>query len=79
MNMVMNMYGINLNKSILFKHASMRYFENGEHHVNRTLPYDVLLLVFEGTLRFQKTELSMRSTPGITTFKKLIAFSAEIT
>lgn len=64
MNMVMNMYGINLNKSILFKHASMRYFENGEHHVNRTLPYDVLLLVFEGTLRFSEDGVEYEVNSG---------------
>lgn len=57
------MYGIDLNSPILFKHASLRYFEKGEHHVNRELPYDVLLLVFDGVLRFSEDGVEHEVSP----------------
>lgn len=62
--MVMKMYGIDLNKPVIFRHASLRYFEKGEHHVNRVFPYDVLLLVFDGTLRFSENGVEREVTPG---------------
>ena len=46
------MTGISLNKPLLYQHASLRYFRCGEYHVTRTCREDVLLLVFDGTLRF---------------------------
>lgn len=58
------MYGIDMNKPIIFRHASMRYFEVGEHHVNRVLPYDVLLLVYDGVLRFSEDGIEYEVTPG---------------
>ena len=48
------MYGINLNGNIAIKHASMRYFEAGERHVSRLCGVNVLLLVFDGILRFSE-------------------------
>lgn len=48
------MTGIDFNKPILYKHASFRYFEKKEHHVNRFCKDDVLLLVFDGVLRFSE-------------------------
>lgn len=62
--MVIKMYGIDLDKPILFTHASLRYFEKGEHHVNRVLPYDVLLSVFDGVLRFSEDGIEHEVTPG---------------
>lgn len=46
------MLGIELNQNIFYKYASLRYFIAGEHHISRVYPYDVLLLVFDGVLRF---------------------------
>ncbi len=46
------MLGIDLNRPIVYKHASMRYFEENEAHVERLCRDDVLLLVFDGVLRF---------------------------
>lgn len=46
------MKGIDLNQPILYRHASMRYFEENETHIDRFCRDDVLLLVFEGILRF---------------------------
>ncbi|MBQ4354359.1 MAG: helix-turn-helix transcriptional regulator [Clostridia bacterium] len=48
------MKGILLSKPILYKHASLRYFEPHEHHITRYSMDDVLLLVFEGVLRFSE-------------------------
>lgn len=46
--------GILMNAPIVFKHASLRYFAPNEHHVRRFCEDDVLLLVFEGVLRFSE-------------------------
>lgn len=46
------MKGIDLNKAITYKHSSLRFFNENEFHVNRTCNDDVLLLVYDGVLRF---------------------------
>ena len=46
------MLGIDLTKPIIYQHASLRYFKPGEHHIDRFCTDDVLLLVFDGVLRF---------------------------
>lgn len=48
------MYGINLNAPILYQNASLRYFYENEHHITRLCMCDVLLLVFDGILRFSE-------------------------
>ena len=48
------MYGIDLQKQILYKSASLRFFDKNERHVTRFCSHDVLLLVYEGTLRFSE-------------------------
>ena len=48
------MKGIDLNKPIQYKYASFRFFEKKEHHVTRFCPYNVLLLVYDGVLRFSE-------------------------
>ena len=37
-----------------YRYSSYRYFENGEKHINRICKDDVLLLVFDGVLRFSE-------------------------
>lgn len=46
------MYGIALDKDIRYLCASLRFFRQNEYHVTRFCSEDVMLLVFEGTLRF---------------------------
>ena len=46
--------GIQMNAPMIYKHASMRYFAPGEHHVRRHCKDDVLLLVCDGILRFSE-------------------------
>lgn len=58
------MKGIDLNSPIQYKHSSMRYFEEGEHHVNRVCDLDVLLLVFDGLLRFSEDGIEYEIGPG---------------
>ena len=55
--------GIDLNQPISFKHASWRFFDKNEHHVTRLCPCNVLLLVYEGVLRFSEngTEREVRA------------------
>ncbi len=48
------MYGIDLEKPIEYKVSSLRFFEENEHHVDRVCVSDVLLLVYEGVLRFSE-------------------------
>ncbi len=48
------MDGINLDKNIIYKHASLRYFDKNEHHITRFCPDDILLMVFDGVLRFSQ-------------------------
>lgn len=46
------MYGIDLNYPITYLTASLRYFSEGERHIERFCKQNVLLLVFDGVLRF---------------------------
>ena len=46
------MFSIDLNSPIEYKGASLRYFARGERHVSRFCREYVLLMVFDGTLRF---------------------------
>ena len=48
------MRGIDLNKPIAYQYASMRYFSTGERHITRFCKHDVLLMVFDGVLRFSE-------------------------
>lgn len=58
------MNGISFNKPIEYKWASLRFFNDKEHHVSRTTTEDVLLLVFEGVLRFSENGVEYEVRPG---------------
>lgn len=58
------MKGINLNKPITFLHSSLRYFSEGEHHITRFCKDNVLLMVFEGVLRFTEDNVCYEIHPG---------------
>lgn len=58
------MKGINLNKPITFLHSSLRYFSEGEHHITRFCKDNVLLMVFEGILRFTEDNVCYEIHPG---------------
>lgn len=45
---------IDTEKGMDFYHASLRYFNKGEHHIKRLCGYDVILFVFDGVLRFSE-------------------------
>ena len=48
------MYGIDLNSPILYEFASFRFFEKKEHHIERFCSVNVLLMVYQGILRFSE-------------------------
>lgn len=58
------MAGIDLNSPILYKCASYRFFEKKEHHIARTCPDNVLLMVYEGVLRFSEDGEQIRVSAG---------------
>ena len=58
------MQGIDLNRPIVFKHASLRFFEYGEKHTNRFCRDNVLLVVFDGVLRFSEDGVPYEVFPG---------------
>jgi AraC-like DNA-binding protein len=59
-----DMRGIDLNGEITYKTSSLRFFEKNECHVTRTCPHDVLLLVYEGVLRFSEDGEEYELHPG---------------
>ncbi|MCR5755563.1 MAG: AraC family transcriptional regulator [Acetatifactor sp.] len=58
------MNGIYLDKPITYFHSSLRFFQEGEHHVERDCADDVLVLVFEGVLRFSEGSQEYEVGPG---------------
>lgn len=58
------MLGIELNKPILYKHSSLRFFNEGEHHLSRFCKDDVLLMVYDGVLRFSEAGVQYEIHPG---------------
>lgn len=58
------MLGINLDKPISYIGASLRFFEPKEHYVTRFCREDVLLMVYDGTLRFTEDNVPYEILPG---------------
>lgn len=58
------MEGIDLNRPVIFLHSSMRYFRENEHHINRTSVDEVLVMVYEGILRFSEDGVEYEIHPG---------------
>ena len=58
------MQGINMNSPMAYYYSSMRYFKEGEKHVTRCCPEDVLLLVYDGVLRFTEDGVDCEVYPG---------------
>lgn len=58
------MHGIDLNKPITYKLSSLRFFGQGEKHIARLCGDDVLLLVFDGVLRFNEAGESFTVRAG---------------
>lgn len=58
------MKGINLDKPIIYKTASLRYFNKNEKHITRVCRDDVLIMVFEGILRFSENGICYEIKPG---------------
>ena len=58
------MKGIDLNADIGYIVSSLRFFEENESHVTRICQHDVLLLVYEGVLRFTEDGEEYELHPG---------------
>ena len=58
------MSGINLRKPIQYLHSSLRFFNPGEFHISRLCQDDVLLLVYDGVLRFTEDGIAYEIGPG---------------
>lgn len=58
------MKGISLNRPVSYQYASFRFFDKNEHHVTRFCKEDVLLLVFDGILRFSENGIPYEVSAG---------------
>ena len=58
------MKGIDLNKPITYISSSLRFFDQREHHINRFCEENVLLLVYDGILRFSEDGVEYEISPG---------------
>ncbi|MBQ7226244.1 MAG: helix-turn-helix transcriptional regulator [Clostridia bacterium] len=58
------MIGINFDLPVTYKHASLRFFKKDERHVTRTCYDNVLLLVYEGVLRFSENGVQREVRAG---------------
>lgn len=58
------MFGIDLNKEIKYLHSSLRFFDKNERHVTRFCNINVLLLVFDGVLRFTENGIPCEIKKG---------------
>lgn len=58
------MRGIDLDKPITFLHSSLRFFAENEHHITRFCEDDVLVMVYEGVLRFTEENVCYEIHPG---------------
>lgn len=59
-----NVEGILMDRPIRYYYASMRYFKEQEFHVRRICKEDVLVLVFDGVLRFSENGINYELHPG---------------
>lgn len=56
--------GINMDGPVRYRYSSFYYFREGEYHVTRFCRDDVLLLVFDGILRFVEAGIEYEVFPG---------------
>ena len=70
------MKGIELNKPITFLHSSLRFFSKNEHHITRFCEHDVLVMVFDGILRFTEDNVHYEIHPGQYHIQKRNAFQS---
>jgi len=58
------MEGINLDMPVNYIGASLRFFDPGEHYITRFCREDVLLMVYDGVLRFTEDNVPYEIMPG---------------
>lgn len=57
-------YRLSMKKLPVWAYSSFRYFEKHERHVTRTYKWDVLVMVFEGVLRFRENGVPVEVHAG---------------
>jgi len=57
-------YRLSLKTLPHWQYSSFRYFEKHERHLTRTYPLDVLVMVFDGVLRFSEDGVPVEVYPG---------------
>ena len=57
-------YALSLEEIPTYIFSSFRFFEKHEHHQTRICPYDVIVMVFEGTRRFNEGGVPVEVTEG---------------
>lgn len=72
------MRGIDLNKPITFLYSSLRFFADNEHHITRFCGDDVLVMVYEGVLRFDEDGVSYEVHPGEYHIQKAGSYQAGV-
>lgn len=58
------MQGIDLNSPVEYLYSSMRFFSEKEYHVTRFCKENVLLMVYDGILRFTEDGIAYEIHPG---------------
>ena len=58
------MSGIDMNRPVEYLHSSLRFFNENERHIDRFCREYVLLMVFEGVLRFSEDGTEYEIHPG---------------
>lgn len=57
-------YRLSMKKLPVWAYSSFRYFEKHERHLTRTYKWDVLVMVFEGVLRFREDGILVEVRAG---------------
>ena len=70
------MRGIDMNKPVTYLNSSLRYFHENERHINRFCREYVLLLVFEGVLRFSEDGTEYEIVPGQYHIQKINSYQS---
>ena len=55
---------LDLNRLPEYSHSSFRYFEKHEKHITRVCLQDVLVMIFDGTLRFYENGVPVEVPKG---------------
>lgn len=58
------MYGLDLSQLPEYRNSSFKYFADGEKHVTRICPDDVLIMMYDGDLYFNENNIPVKLSRG---------------